>query len=287
MSDTSDSFLAEHPELLQDDRTSRTAQRVVAALMRPLAAYHGVRSSGWHNVPAHGGCLLIANHNIAAIQEAFILLREWTRNLPERPARGLMHRIAWHAPFKWFPVLQWIGGVFAHPEVARRALARGDALLVFPGGDVQAMRPFQDRYKIDLYGRIGFVRMARETGVPIVPTVLCGAHATYFMLPGAEAVTRFVPLRKWFGVKAFPITAGAVASLGMVAGSLAMPLLWPAALATLAQAAIALPSRIDIEVLPPITVRPDESDEAAAERVRQAMQDAMDRMAQDRVTPWF
>ena len=286
MSDTPEHFLAEHPELLDEDRTSALAQQVVAALTAPLSAYHRVSSSGWQHVPA-GGCLVVANHNIHAVGEIFLLLREWTRHLGARPARGLMHRIAWQAPFKWFPLLQWIGGIFAHPEVARRALARRDALLVFPGGDVQALRPFRDRYRIDFYGRMGFVRLARDAGVPIVPVVICGAHATHIMLPGGEWLARKLGLKRSLGVRSFPLTVGAIGAAVGVAGGLLSPLLWPAAGLSLASATVALPSRIDIEVLPPLLVADGESDEAATARVRDVMQASMDRLAARRRTPWF
>src|SRR5262249_52776497 len=143
-----------------------------------------------------GGCLIVANHSVGAFQEVLLLHRAWRRRFGDRAVRGLAHQIAWQAPLKWLPVARAMGAVYAHPTVARKTLGRGEPLLVFPGGDVEVMRPFRDRYRIVFDGRTGFIRLARETGVPIVPLVLCGSHAAFVTAPGARAVARATALQK-------------------------------------------------------------------------------------------
>lgn len=275
-----DRFLVEHPEVVEEDRFSPRYRGVVARLMAPWAAYYRFRCHGLENVP-EGGCLMVANHSVGAIAEIALIARAWHHRFPERPARGLAHRLAWQPPFSWFQ-LQKIGAVFAHPEVARRALERGQALLVFPGGDLEAMRPFADRYKVTLGGRTGFARLAREAGVPIVPVVICGAHATYLVLKGGRWLAKMTPLGRMFGLKGFPTTLGAASAVA----TLLVPPLWPMLGPVLAAAALPLPSKIEMEFLEPIAGREGETDAELAERVRVAMQAAMDRLAARRRTPW-
>jgi len=281
---TADQFLARHPELLTEDRTSPRLVRVLAALSAPLSAYFRFRIEGLERVPA-GACLLVGNHSIAAPQEIMLLLRAWHRTMGDRPARGLVHRIAWQLPFRLLPLLPGMGGLFAHPEVAQRALARGHAVLVFPGGDVEALRPFSERYRVLFEGRIGFARLARSAGVPIVPVTLCGSHAAFLVLPGARQLARWTGVERLWGFKSFPLTGGLVLALVAAAATLVHPPLWPWLLAALVQMATPLPTRIEARVLAPITVRPDETDAEAAGRVQAAMQAAMDELAARRRTP--
>ena len=87
-------------------------------------------------------------------------------------------------------------------------------------------------------------------------------------------------------MKAFPLTLQLVAGLALGVGVALVPALrawWPLALAL---PILPIPSRIELEALPPIVVRSDETDVEAYERVRVAMQTAMDRMASTRTTPW-
>ncbi len=282
----SDQFLQRRPELLDEDRYSPRWVRPVAALTAPLSAYFPYRLDGTEHVPP-GACLIACNHNAAAPHEVVLILRAWFKRFGDRPARGLAHRIAWQLPFRLFPMLQKVGAIYAHPDVARRALARGATLLVFPGGDVEALRPFGQRYRIVHDGRTGFIRLAREMKVPIVPLVTCGAHAAYVMLPGTRAMARLTRAERWAGFKAFPLTLGGAAFFALCAAFPWLPIGWPVLAAAFAQMCIPLPTRIVSEFLPPITVASDETDEAAAERVRGAMQAAMSRLAAERLTPWF
>ncbi len=279
-----DRFLAAHPELAEADRTSPRWIRAVTALMAPWAAWFRVRSEGWQHVPS-GPCLLVANHSVGAAFEIPLLLREWRRAMGDRVARGLLHRIAWHVPFKLFPLFPKLGGVYAHPKAARRALDKGAALLVFPGGDVEAMRPWSDRYKIVFAGRTGYVRLARDAGVPIVPITICGSHAAFVMLPGAQAYAKLWRLDRLFRIKRFPLTGGYALSTAMLIATIVHPALWPWYLAATAYAFVPFPTKIEINVLPALRAADGETDAQAAARVEGAMQAAMDGMAARRHTP--
>ena len=85
----------------------------------------------------------------------------------ERPFYQLAHNLVLASPFG--PVLRSYGTMAASHEHAQEALDAGAAVLVFPGGDWEVHRPSWERNKIDLAGRKGFIRLALNAGVPIVP----------------------------------------------------------------------------------------------------------------------
>ncbi len=284
MSRVADDFLARRPELLDGDWRRPSVARLVSALMAPFALWFRFRGSGIERVPA-SGCLVVANHSCGALWEILLLHRWWHRSLPHRAVRGLMHRIAFELPLSLMPVGPWIGGAFAHPEVARRILARGDALLVFPGGDLDACRPFRDRYRVVFGDRAGFVKTAREAGVPIVPLALTGPHACYVTPIDTRRLANLIRLERR-GLKAMPLTVGMLLFLAAGIAALVEHALWPVALGAFIQMWVPLPTRIEAEVLEPIVPGPDETDAQVAERVRTAMEAAIARAAATRLSPW-
>lgn len=288
MAKVADRFLAEHPELLHADETSPERIHRLSELLAPLEAYHRLQVRGLENVP-NGGCLLVANHSSGVLSEVLLMLRAWHKRFGDRPVKALSHQVFWQFPFSLLE-FQKIGAVLAHPDVARRKLQEGDTLLTFPGGDQEAWRPFSERYEVTLGGRTGFVSLAREAGVPIIPVVICGSHTTNIALPGGKALARYTALGKLFGIKVVPLTAGSIfwglSSMMTIIIPPLLPLLPLFATAGFLQGLLPLPSRIEIEVMEPMTPRDDETNAAFAERLRAAMQETMDRLAAGRLTPW-
>ena len=78
----------------------------------------------------------------------------------------------------------------ASPENAQQALDAGAALLVYPGGDYEVHRPIWERNKVDFDGRKGFIRLALEADVPIVPVVSIGGQETALFLSRGERLAR-------------------------------------------------------------------------------------------------
>ena len=78
--------------------------------------------------------------------------------------------------------LRKFGTVAASPENARKALESGAALLVYPGGDYEVHRPSWKRNRVDFDRRKGFIRLALEQDVPIVPVVSIGGQETALFL---------------------------------------------------------------------------------------------------------
>src|SRR6202043_68867 len=121
---------------------------------------------------------------------------------------------------------------------ARKALESGAALLVYPGGDYEVHRPTWERNKVDFDGRKGFIRLALEQQVPIVPAVSIGGQETALFLTRGERLARLLALDRVFRLKVLPI-------------SLALP--WGLNVGDML-GHVPLPAKITIETLPAIDV---------------------------------
>lgn len=142
-----------------------------------------------------GPCLAVANHNaMTGTPDMFChMLAFWRTYAPERPSYGLMHDLPFSLPGAG-PVLNAMGALRASPDNATRALERGAAVLVFPGGDLDACRPYSRRYEIEFGKRRGFVRIAIRQGVPIVPIVSVGAHHSLYVMTDGRALAEALHL---------------------------------------------------------------------------------------------
>jgi 1-acyl-sn-glycerol-3-phosphate acyltransferase len=176
---------------------------------------------------------------------------------------GLAHELPMNIPGVG-TFLSRLGAVRASHENAARIFNQGSKVMVYPGGDVEALRPYRDRNRIRFDGRRGYLRLALRHGVPIVPVVAAGAHAGFIVLSDGRKLARVLRLDRLFRLKALPVSFSL--PWGITVGLL--PPYYP------------LKTRILIEVLEPIHF--DRCGEEAAqdeayvracdERVRTAMQ---------------
>lgn len=164
-----------------------------------------------------GPVLVVANHNgMTGTPDMFCHMTAfWRRYGVGRLGYGLMHDMPFSVPAAgaW---LNAAGAIAANRINADRALDRGAAVLVFPGGDVDACKPFRDRYKIDFGSRRGFIRLALERRIPIVPVVSAGAHESLFIYSRGDALAQRLRLDKRFRSNVFPI--GFALPWGLVVG---------------------------------------------------------------------
>lgn len=186
---------------------------------------------------------------------------------------GLGHEVAISLPV-FHQILVPLGAVRASHEVAGRLFERGDKVLVYPGGDLDAMRPFRARDRIVFGPRRGYIKLAVRWGVPIVPIVTAGAQATMIVLNEGRRTAQLLGLNRLLRIKVWPWT-------------LSLP--WGLTFGP-PPPHIPLPSRIFIEVLEPMTL--ERTGKVAAEdpyyverchaRVHGAMQSALERLASAR-----
>ena len=167
-------------------RDERLAEQV-----RPLGdflydRYWRVRVEGAAWVP-QGPCLVVANHGGVLPVDGPVLHAVLRRERPELPsARWLVEDAVYHAAVVG-PLLHRLGALRASPENAVRVLREGRPLLVFPEGNLGTGKPRSERYQLQRLGRGGFVKIALEVGVPIVPVAIVGSEETSPLLARVPA----------------------------------------------------------------------------------------------------
>jgi len=161
---------------------------------------------GLGNIPEDGPVLLVGNHsggNLTPDTGVFTLAYNAYFGV-ERPFYQLAHNLVLSMPGLSF--LRKFGTVAASPDNAEKALSSGAALLVYPGGDYEVHRPVWERHKVDFAGRKGFIRLALEHDVPLVPVVAIGGQETSLFLSRGETIAKALMLDKLFRLKVLPIS---------------------------------------------------------------------------------
>src|SRR5256886_6123294 len=145
---------------------------------------------GLENIPAEGPVLLVGNHsggNMTPDTVVFTLGFNTYFGV-ERRFYQLAHNLVLALP--GLGRLRRFGTVAASHENAHKALDSGAALLVYPGGDFEVHRPSWDANKVDFGGRKGYIRLALEKDVPIVPVVAIGGQETALFLSRGDRLAR-------------------------------------------------------------------------------------------------
>ena len=168
------------------ERDVAWVERSVPLIWPVLKAWFRPDVRGLDRIPAEGPVLLVGNHsggNVAP--DTLVFTAAFIRRFgARRPFFQLAHHLVVAAP--WLALLRRYGTITASPGNARAALSEGAAVLVYPGGDWEAHRPVWQGHRIDFHGRHGFVRLAIETGVPLIPVVAIGGQETALFLSRGE-----------------------------------------------------------------------------------------------------
>src|ERR687883_364393 len=235
----SEQLQARIPRADLDERDPDYIREPLPGLWLLASFYFRADVKGLENIPAEGPVLLVGNHsggNVTPDTLVFTLAFNTYFGV-ERRFFQLAHNLVLAMPGLGY--LRKYGTVAASPENADKALSSGAALLVYPGGDYEVHRPSWETGKVDFGGRKGWIRLALEHDVPIVPVVSLGGQETALFLTRGEGLARTLRLDKLFRLKVLPI-------------SLALP--WGLNVGDM-MGHIPLPAKITVEVLPPIYLR--------------------------------
>jgi 1-acyl-sn-glycerol-3-phosphate acyltransferase len=168
--------------------------------------YFRLETTNLHEVPP-APVMLVANHSGGTtVPDAWGFAIAWYRHFG---ARRPLHMLAHELTVGTETVGTYFarrGVVRASTRTARHILAhfRRD-VLVMPGGDRDAWRPWSRRYKTEFGGRIGYARLALELGVPIVPVAHAGAHHTLLVLSDGRRLARILRLPQLLRADIFPV----------------------------------------------------------------------------------
>ncbi|MEV7130711.1 lysophospholipid acyltransferase family protein [Streptomyces sp. NPDC093260] len=174
---------------------------VLMSLLRPVyEKYFRVEVKGVENIPKEGGALIVANHS-GTLPLDGLMMQVAVHD--HHPAGRHLRLLAADLVFV-LPVVnelaRKLGHTLACTEDAERLLGQGELVGVMPEGFKGIGKPFGERYKLQRFGRGGFVSTALRQGVPIVPCSIVGAEEIYPMIGNAKTLARLL------GFPYFPLT---------------------------------------------------------------------------------
>jgi 1-acyl-sn-glycerol-3-phosphate acyltransferase len=271
--EVSQQFMRRIPRADLDERDPDYIRERLPLLWLFASLWYRGEVRGLGNIPDSGPVLLVGNHsggNMLPDTLVFTLAFSTYFGV-ERSFYQLAHNLVLTMPgLAW---LRKFGTVAASHENARKALRSDAALLVYPGGDYEVHRPVWERNRVDFNGRRGFLRLAIEEDVPIVPVVAIGGQETAVFLSRGERLARLLALDRIFRLKVLPI-------------SLALP--WGLNVGDML-GHIPLPAKITVETLPPIYLRerfgPEPDVDAVYDHLMEVMQHTLDGLAAERRLP--
>jgi 1-acyl-sn-glycerol-3-phosphate acyltransferase len=170
------------------------------------------RFEGTENLPSQGPYLLVSNHSGAGNAEIMSLVIFFLqRHETIGPIAAMVHPLSFNA----WPHGTWMRRLGAIPSTyaaALAALAQGVSVLVMPGGDHEDQRPIWQARRVDFAGRKGFLKIARQAKVPIVPMGISGSHYTTPILWRSDFILpRLLIIPHLIGMKRYALTlAGAM-----------------------------------------------------------------------------
>ena len=201
--------LANRATLGTPGRVGPAFGRFMRAVGTPIVRFtHRATLDGVENLPKTGAFLLVANHSagVALAEIASFAALYYAQVGDSRPIAGFAHPAMFHI-WPGSALLRGVGAVPSSYASAERTLAAGIPLLIFPGGDHEAFRPVWHANTVDFGGRLGFLKIARKAGVPIVPMGIRGSHFTAPILWNSRTILpNLLILPRLLGVKRYPLS---------------------------------------------------------------------------------
>ncbi len=194
-----------------------------SAIVRPLLRFFfntwfRVEVSGVENLPDDGAALVVANHaGVLPFDGLMLSVAVHDEHPAHRDLRLLAADMVFDMPIVG-ETARRAGHTVACTTDAHRLLAAGELTAVFPEGYKGLGKRFEDRYRLQRFGRGGFVASALRTGAPIIPCSIIGSEEIYPMLADVTLLARL------FGLPYFPITP--LFPLAGPAGLVPLPSKW-------------------------------------------------------------
>jgi len=252
------------------------ARKIAKWYLPILKTYYRAEFKGLENIP-DVPFLGVGNHlGMWFMPESFLWGAKYQSEERKIPMLTLVHHMLRHiADLAHLPVDD-LGLLEATRENTITALKEGCAVTVYPGGDRDNGKPFKDRYKIDFFNHLGYVKMAIKAQVPILPIVGIGGGETLFVLNSGEKFAEWSGLKKLTKIHTWPVFWS-------------FPFGWH--IGHFPFFSVPLPSQVTLSILKPYYVDEysvgDADDPEIIQHINQdiirLMQEEMDKLAQGRI----
>ena len=238
-----------------------------------LDHYFRVETTGWEHLPNNPSMLIGVHSGTWLTMDAWTFCAGWWRRFE---GRRILHGTA-HDALMAMPGIgsyfRNVGVIPAKRESVSAAFAAGHDVVIWPGGEVDAMRSWSKRYDVVLGGRTGFIRQAIRSGVPIVPVATVGGHDTVFVLSECRKLAKLLRLKKILRSDIAPLVLGFPFGITLEAFPMHIP----------------YPAKIRTEILAPVEIDsdPDRANDTAYvnqkyKEVETAIQKGVLRLARQR-----
>ncbi|HEX5277868.1 MAG TPA: lysophospholipid acyltransferase family protein, partial [Fluviicoccus sp.] len=222
-----------------DPRLMKTQRSFVDFL---LDRYFRLELDGWDKLPAEPALLIGVHSGGPLTMDAWTIGFAWSRRFGTgRTLHATAHDVLMKTPGlgRYF---RRMGVISPTRDNIQAAFAKGDDVILWPGGEKDAFRSWRKRDTVELGGRTGFIKLAIRSGRPIVPVATVGGHDTLFVLSEGRGLAKLLNLKKRLRSEVAPIT-----------------LSWPLGLAVHVTPLqhIPLPAKIRTEFLEPIQLSTD------------------------------
>ena len=239
--------------------------------------YFRMEVEGWERIPEPPALLVGVHSGGPFVWDAWTIGIQWWRHYgEERPLHGTAHDVLMAAPGLG-TYFRKMGVLPAAADSMSAALAAGRDVALWPGGEVDSLRPWVKRDEATLAGRTGFIRLAIASGVPIVPIATVGGPDSMPVLFSGRRLAKVMQLDKIARLKVFPFAISA-----------------PWGIAPAALPEIPLPTKIRTAFQEPVTLandpekaNDDDYVDRKYEEVRKSIQRGMDELARRRRFPLF
>jgi 1-acyl-sn-glycerol-3-phosphate acyltransferase len=247
-------------------------RRVLPLWRAVMGTYFRAEVRGLDNIPRSGPALLVGNHSGGTlIADTFVFATEFYSHFgPQRRFHQLAHDVAARIPATGLS--RW-GTVAASHDNARKAFDQGAPVLVYPGGDYETFRPTWHSDRIEFGGRKGFIKLALDRGVPIVPVVAIGGQETALFLTRGQRIAKLTGWADKTRIKVLPVALAPPFGISV----LDLPTRIP------------LPAKITVDVLPAIDLAerfgPDPEYDDVYDELTGEMQGALTELQCERTLP--
>ena len=161
---------------------------------------------GTEHLPESGSYLIVSNHSGGGTVEVYCLVLTWYERFGfSRPLAGFAHPLAFRLPVLRYCTRQ-LGIIPSTYEAASLAIERRVPIIVFPGGDHEGYRPIWQARRVDFAGRKGFIKIAKQHRIPIVPMAIRGSHVTLPIAWRSRLLPWILIWPRAAGVKRVPVT---------------------------------------------------------------------------------